>query len=904
MRNIGDQAKLLSLEHPRPLIDHPQSLITTPALVVLLGSTPELAGLELMRHMLDLQPHDLRRVGIVYIDTDDLSSAVVEFQKQHRGLFQEFPLRIAVPAGIDHAPRITQQVLDWDGVQIIHKNDNTEQHTFIQEKVPQYFANGAGGVRNNGHVACCFNYQSIVNALDAALSRITTLGNQQGESRTREVQANIVAFVGGGTGSGIAVDIAVMIRELLASRQFKQRINLFCMLPEPIRGVSLSDLSWRKSNATACLLELLAFSQAAAGDPDGYYRKYMRKNVHILTSDPLVNEVYLVGSASMDDAGNMARMVGLDLFQRITDASGVGFLEYSKWVDRRTLGEFDDLGLPAMFGTSCPLEVCFPARDTATAFAQVSAAHLLPLIAHYKPESLRLDDAEKRHMLSKWRNLVRFEANSNAPFVVKLPEFRKSEFESANDTQLDILWARLERQQRDIGEQIKEIIDTNYAEEMRLISQGPGQAGEASTLHDRIQYLQRLQQEYTLTLEDLKERDVPKVPSRPVADEEKLVRRNLLSNFTRANHASRVCIAYNDVLRIYAEATRYRLLETSLQNLLKAVEEVMGFSLSWFRSFEVDGQSRELEKAGLESMAWQGRLNYPHPHERHIFDLRTLRAQDGRNLATERLYRWATAGDSALDDYSPLEYSGFLNDCLSYITSSASKVQQSSPGDHEEYSARRLHELVIDFFHNYYVKHFQDMNLFELMDKAAPPQRGQTRAQQISQYLLEHLQHMRGLMRSLIAFEAELWYEGSSTLETSVYLGMHWRDGGQEQLLIEALNELGPLTERGQAAIIEASLDPHSLEIVYGQHALSLSTVRDFYLDQNSAMAAYLEYQKEWEKFGGRGNMPVHSSGQAQFLVRNKFALVRHKSAPGYGKSLVERVIRGTSETMIHTKRW
>src|SRR5205823_387864 len=112
-----------------------------------------------------------------------------------------------------------------------------EQHTFIQEKVPQYFANGAGGIRNNGHVAACFNYQSIYNTLDAALARITRLGTKEGEVRVREVQANLVAFLGGGTGSGILTDVAVMIRELFASRQFKQRINLFCMLPEPIRGV-------------------------------------------------------------------------------------------------------------------------------------------------------------------------------------------------------------------------------------------------------------------------------------------------------------------------------------------------------------------------------------------------------------------------------------------------------------------------------------------------------------------------------------------------------------------------------------------------------------------------------------------------------------------------------------------
>jgi hypothetical protein len=105
--------------------------------------------------------------------------------------------------------------------------------------------------------------------------------------------------------------------------------------------------------------------------------------MHRLTNDPIANEVYLLGHASMDDAGDTARIVGLDLFQRTTDSSGVGFLEHSKWVDRRTLGAEDDRHLPTMFGTSCPLEVRFPAEETAQAYAQISASSLLPLLASY-----------------------------------------------------------------------------------------------------------------------------------------------------------------------------------------------------------------------------------------------------------------------------------------------------------------------------------------------------------------------------------------------------------------------------------------------------------------------------------------------------------------------------------------
>ncbi|HEY1351779.1 MAG TPA: tubulin-like doman-containing protein [Ktedonobacteraceae bacterium] len=902
-----DNSSLLESERPR-VVTEPR--ILTPALVVLLGSTPSLAGLELMRHMLGLQPGDMRRVALVYIDTDDSPNALAEFQKQNKGLFQEFQLRIAVPAGVAKAPRMQQTILTRERPDdpedetnpVVNKEDLTEQHTFIQEKIPQYFANGAGGIRNNGHVAASFNYHSIYNTLDAALSRITRLAGLDGDVRIREVQANLVAFLGGGTGSGILADITVMMRELLANRQYKQRINLFCMLPEPIRGVNESDLKWRKSNATASMLELIAYGQAAGGDPRGHYEKYMRKNVHRLSNDPIANEVYLVGHAAMEDAVDTARIIGIDLFQRITDASGVGELEHSKWVDRRTLGGVDDLGLPTMFSTSCPLEVLFPAEETAAAFAQISAARLLPLIASYKPRLPTVSETDRRNWQRKWRNISRIEANATDPQVIKLNEFRKSDFERANLAKLDVLWSRLERQQRTIEPRIKEIIDERYAEEMRLISTTPNQAGDASLLHDRIQYLQRLQMEYEVALEDLKEKDVPKVAGRPVQAETRLTRPSMTDRVIRANHAGSVCLAYNDTLHKYALATRYRLLETLLKNLIRATGEALSFAYSWARSAEIDEQARKLEEAGRGSMAWRGRLDHPHPHQRHIFDLPTLRTQDRlHNVAVERLYRWATGGDEALQTNDPLDYSVFLDDCIQYIMFSASAGNQPLRfGESiQEINAKRLPERVTSFFRKYYLEiRFEDTNLFELLDKAAPrTQRGQTRGQQITSYLLEHLQRIRDLMSGLIAFEAELWHEGLSSLDTSVYLGMHWRDGGQKQLLDDASNTLGALTERGQEASMNAGIDPHRLQISYGQHAISLSTVRDFYLDRNSAMEAYREHQSAWEKTGGRGSMPVHSSGQAEFLVCDPFALAQSPDAPGRGKPLADRIIRGVSVT-------
>ena len=892
-RQAQNQARLQS-EAPSSLSE---ARILTPAIVVLLGSTSAIAAQELMQHMLSLKPFDQRRVAFVYIDTDDPPTTLAEFRRQHVGVFQEFALRIAVPVGISRVERVPQGPQDREKA----LGDLQEPYTFIEGKEPQYFANGAGGIRNNGHVAACFNYQHIYDALDRALISVVRLDNSERGKTTQEVQVDIVSFLGGGTGSGILPDITVIMRDLLSNYQYKQRINLFCMLPEPIRGASMADLSWRKSNATACLLELLALSGAAGATSSGNYIKYMRSKVHHLTNDPVANEIYLLGHASMDDASSTARIVGLDLFQRITDASGVGFLEHSKWVDRRTLGETDDRGLPTMFGTSCPMEVRFPAEETAAAFAEISAAQLLPHLASYQPSQLKTGEADKREWTREWRNIARVDANTNDPRTVTVASFQRSEFDEAEQSRLDHLWARLDRFERETDGKIALIIDQKHKEELNRISSAPSQAADTedvSVINSRIQHLQHLQQEYTFALDLLRDKDIPRVPGRPndleadfTQPPKGMARLLRPSNWTR-DYADEVYAAYNYRLRAHAEATRYRKIEQLLKDLLQNVHESLSVSLSWFQSAEIDEHIQELDEQGKTSMAWQGRLDYPHPDQRHIFDLATLRSTDGRNLAVERLYDWATGGDKTLVEGLPIEYGVFVTRCVDYLTRKATTTARSgsnASGRLEDHSAGRLADRVVDFFKDYYREQFQDVNLFALLEKAAPTSpRGQSRTRQIGSYLLDHLQHIRGLMRSLVAFEAELWHKGLTTLDTSIYLGMDWRDGYQREILQDALDQLGSLTPHGQMPMCESMIDPHRLQVVYGQHALSLTTIRDFYLDQNSAMETYTYHQNKWR--GARGSklfglMPVHSSTEAQRLVCDPGAL-------GYGQPLSERIIR------------
>ena len=904
--------------------------ILTPSLILLLGTTPTVTGQELMYHMLSLGPGDRQHVALVYIDTDEPSAELTQFRQEHQNAFQEFPLRLEIQTDIHEEERTGA---GW----------KETQHVFIEKRVPQRLSRGTHGIRNDGHIAACLHYDLIYGTLERAL--YTILHPQTDEDvtpsrRDTEVQVNIVAFLGGGTGSGILSDMAVLVRDLLVHFQVKQRLNLFGILPEPIPGASLIDLNWRKSNATACLLEMIAYSTAAVSMPSSSgYHKYMGINYQRLTPDPIATEIYLIGSASLTDVTYSARLVGFDLFQRITDASGSGFLENSKWVDRRTLGATDDRGLPTMFGTTCPLEVSFPAEEVAKAFAQMSASHLLLEFEHYHPPSLKATILEENIWLTKWNDMLSFQIARSKPISITLPVFRREEFLHIRQPQLDDQWYKLETFERDIERQIKAALVPKYQEEEQRVPNAPHVDADnikhLRFVYQQIQSLQKLLKEYTFILEIIEKIPVKQVPSRPVELEKNFLHFSFKKFFR--DYPALLCSAYNERIRCQAEVTYYRILKDWLHDLNSRVKQAL--SGVWFSGADIRTYAEKLRWTSLTSPSWRGHFERPHPHQRHLFASRQFHSSNDRNIAMERLYRWTTGGEqwakggekTNLSNGEPFrlkapsspvsssngaliaqmpkgvalqgeqdegesiweslfDYRIYTEGFTEYLRAFVVDEPTYENISHEEQNTHALEfiaEQAINYFQKMYNHTFRDMNLFELLEKAISPSLSQQeQAKQVSDSLYQHLQHMRGLMSNATAFEANLfWPQAQTTLETSMYLGIRWNSSAQKEILERALENLGPLTRHGYLPLVQEAFDPHRLQFSYGQHAISLSEVRDFYLERNSAMEAYLLYQQQWKMTNGIGSQPVHSSGEAQRLVEDKDAL-------GYGVPLAQQVIR------------
>ena len=139
-----------------------RSRVFTPSLNIFLGSTPSIAALEMMRQMLDLPAYDRDRVALLFIDIDAPPPAVTAFM-QSMGVLGElktFVLRISVAQNILYADQLAGEIAT---------------HTYIPNKIPESFDSGAGGIRNNGHVAACSYHDQIIGLLDKALAQVTAI---------------------------------------------------------------------------------------------------------------------------------------------------------------------------------------------------------------------------------------------------------------------------------------------------------------------------------------------------------------------------------------------------------------------------------------------------------------------------------------------------------------------------------------------------------------------------------------------------------------------------------------------------------------------------------------------------------------------------------------------------------
>ncbi|HEY4025706.1 MAG TPA: tubulin-like doman-containing protein [Candidatus Dormibacteraeota bacterium] len=802
-----------------------QHRVLTPLLAIFPGTTAAHAALEFMHHARDLPEGDRLRIAPVHIDIDHLHPDLVAFRSRNSGLFpNEKIIRLSVPRHVAHIPRVEQG------------GDPSEPHTYIGDKVPDAFANGARGIRNNGHVALCHDAPEVIKNLNAAITQITSQEANEGLPQPEGVQVHITSFVGGGTASGIVADLACLTRQLLMAADLDPRIYLTCILPGSVGG---EDSDLRRSNAVACMLEILALSMFQGRD-GGRYRKYLRQRYDDLPEGPIAHEVFLIGSANMTQTREIARIAGLDLYHRTLDAAGVGALERSEAVNRISLGWRDDQGLPTMFGASCPLEARFPARETALAFAQMAAAEVLPLLAGYHPEPQAAGEEEQSAWREKWGRVARIDAGSADPLAVQVPDLPRDQYQQLEDADLDPLWDRVEAAGAAFNQRVANVLANVRTEEERRIETGGGAAPQERTRHWRL-----LAREYDVALADLRQQVELSVLERPTDLEHRAVRR-----LGRQSGERRLYVAHREHLDSRARNERRRLLEVLLRDLRGRVYERLDFIHRLASRANADQQAAELRRQAVGSAAWRAQLDRPHPFQVHALDLRVL----GGSPAVARLYEWATARIGGVGEDGRIDHRRFLP-----------AIAADADIERLERSAEQLSQAVVGFFEPRYLECLQAANLPQLLAHAAPVEGPQGSTPPAEVALTELLRRLGTRMTELVSFDARIGGEGcSNALKTEVFVGCQTGGGAGEARLKEIATQAGIL--RSGTDHYRESLDPHRLQISFQQHGISLGTIHDFFSPGNSAMSLYRRSQGRWE--ASAGGPPPHSCSAMEGLVR------------------------------------
>lgn len=206
---------------------------------------------------------------------------------------------------------------------------------------------GAGGMRSCGRLALWGhhhggdNFENVLNAIDGAYRRVKNITNTEDDSR---VTVFIVGSLSGGTGSGIFIDLAYIVRHLISG--IKNVFGLFLLESRPI---SIAKKQTRYGNVYGAIKDLEFFNKVetvyAEKWPNGFDKNYSDppyKLVQFITQD------YQDGNPAISDLKGVVKMAGLYLFLNI---AGIWEKRDERLVDAwesGSMGKYGTFGLSAI----------------------------------------------------------------------------------------------------------------------------------------------------------------------------------------------------------------------------------------------------------------------------------------------------------------------------------------------------------------------------------------------------------------------------------------------------------------------------------------------------------------------------------------------------------------------------
>lgn len=207
---------------------------------------------------------------------------------------------------------------------------------------------GAGGIRSCGRLALWGknqqgdNFSNVINAIKSAYSSVMHIYNDSGTAAKPTVF--VTGSVTGGTGSGILIDMAYLVRHLIMG--IKDLYGLFLLPPEPnvITGYEV----WY-GNAYGAIRDLAHYNKVQAVYeerwPNGFSKKYEDPPYELVQ---FISQDYQDGAPAISTLPGLYKMAGLYLFLNI---AGIYDKRRERLVDAKgssLIGKYGTFGLSAI----------------------------------------------------------------------------------------------------------------------------------------------------------------------------------------------------------------------------------------------------------------------------------------------------------------------------------------------------------------------------------------------------------------------------------------------------------------------------------------------------------------------------------------------------------------------------
>ena len=339
--------------------------IIDPVLNIFIGTSPTIVSRTVNRQLARLDASDRQRIATLMIDT-------MRIQRSADG---------ASYVGSDilqiQTPRFEFSAA-WTDEQVRNLLVTADRGRFVHR--PGIGSAGAGGIRNNAHVAMALSAANLRQRINQKLDMICAPSEtRQDQQLSSTVRINIITFLGGGTGSGVMPALTLLTRYLTQQHNANRpQTAIYAVLPEQPLGLTEEMIRRQRSNTFATLIELITLLHLTRGKRDQDSFIFPLGSLQLDVSQlQVVDVIYLYGQGRLTSHSEIYEHIAMDLLLRMQDGHGAGFERQRQLPDLSALNDTDSKGIPARFATSGAVEIVLPREELLAAFARRASREIL-----------------------------------------------------------------------------------------------------------------------------------------------------------------------------------------------------------------------------------------------------------------------------------------------------------------------------------------------------------------------------------------------------------------------------------------------------------------------------------------------------------------------------------------------